>query len=137
MSTVIRADISQKNKYYIDKHRYYELKHFCLQYPSWKKKLINFDYMLRRDTDISVDSNQVSNPTERMVEVRDLYLTRTEIIETAAIATDRLLGPYILEGVTNGLSYEKLNARKQVPCNKDTYYQLYRKFFFILNDIRS
>ena len=137
MSTVIRADISQKNKYYIDKHRYYELKHFCLQYPSWKKKLINFDYMLRRDADISVDSNQVSDPTERMVEVRDLYLTRTEIIETAAAATDRLLGPYILEGVTNGLSYEKLNARKQVPCNKDTYYQLYRKFFFILNDIRS
>lgn len=137
MSTVIRADISKKNKYYIDKHRYYELKHFCLQYPSWKKKLINFDYMLRRDADISVDSNQVSDPTERMVEVRDLYLTRTEIIETAAIATDRLLGPYILEGVTNGLSYEKLNARKQVPCNKDTYYQLYRKFFFILNDIRS
>ena len=137
MSTVIRADISQKNKYYIDKHRYYELKHFCLQYPSWKKKLINFDYMLRRDADISVDSNQVSDPTERMVEVRDLYLTRTEIIETAAEATDRLLGPYILEGVTNGLSYEKLNARKQVPCNKDTYYQLYRKFFFILNDIRS
>lgn len=137
MSTVIRADISQKNKYYIDKHRYYELKHFCLQYPSWKKKLINFDYMLRRDTDISVDSNQVSDPTERMVEVRDLYLTRTEIIETAAAATDRLLGSYILEGVTNGLSYEKLNARKQVPCNKDTYYQLYRKFFFILNDIRS
>lgn len=137
MSTVIRADISQKNKYYIDKHRYYELKHFCLQYPSWKKKLINFDYMLKRDADISVDSNKVSDPTERMVEVRDLYLTRTEIIETAAIATDRLLGPYILEGVTNGLSYEKLNARKQVPCNKDTYYQLYRKFFFILNDIRS
>ena len=137
MSTVIRADISKKNKYYIDKHRYYELKHFCLQYHSWKKKLINFDYMLRRDTDISVDSNQVSDPTERMVEVRDLYLTRTEIIETAAEATDRLLGPYILEGVTNGLSYEKLNARKQVPCNKDTYYQLYRKFFFILNDIRS
>lgn len=137
MSTVIRADISKKNKYYIDKHRYYELKHFCLQYPSWKKKLINFDYMLRRDANISVDSNQVSDPTERMVEVRDLYLTRTEIIETAAAVTDRLLGPYILEGVTNGLSYEKLNARKQVPCNKDTYYQLYRKFFFILNDIRS
>lgn len=137
MSTVIRADISKKNKYYIDKHRYYELKHFCLQYPSWKKKLINFEYMLRRDADISVDSNQVSDPTERMVEVRDLYLTRTEIIETAAAVTDRLLGPYILEGVTNGLSYEKLNARKQIPCNKDTYYQLYRKFFFILNDIRS
>ena len=37
MATTIRAQISQKNKYYIDKHRHYELKHFCLQYPSWRK----------------------------------------------------------------------------------------------------
>ena len=37
MATVIRAKISEKNKYYIDKHRYYELKHFCLQYNEWKK----------------------------------------------------------------------------------------------------
>ena len=37
MGTVIRPDISRKNKYWIDKHRHYELKHFCLQYPEWKK----------------------------------------------------------------------------------------------------
>ena len=37
MSTVIRPEISKKNLYWIPKHRYYELKHFCLQYPEWKK----------------------------------------------------------------------------------------------------
>lgn len=37
MTTVLRAELSTKNKYYIDKHRYYELKHFCLQYPEWKR----------------------------------------------------------------------------------------------------
>lgn len=37
MGTTIRAQLSQKNKYYIDKHRHYELKHFCLQYPSWRR----------------------------------------------------------------------------------------------------
>ena len=37
MATNIRAKLSEKNKYWIDKHRHYELKHFCLQYPSWKK----------------------------------------------------------------------------------------------------
>ena len=30
MSTVIRPEISEKNKYWISKHRYYELKHLCL-----------------------------------------------------------------------------------------------------------
>ena len=34
-----RNEISVKNKYYISKHRYLELKHFCLQYPEWKRAL--------------------------------------------------------------------------------------------------
>lgn len=37
MATVLRSELSPKNKYYIAKHRYYELKHFCLQYPEWKQ----------------------------------------------------------------------------------------------------
>ena len=37
MSTVIRPELSKSSKYWIDRHRYYELKHFCLQYPIWKK----------------------------------------------------------------------------------------------------
>ena len=51
MATVIRAEISEKNKYWIDKHRHYELKHFCLQYPSWKKAYADFD-----DTSISLST---------------------------------------------------------------------------------
>lgn len=37
MGTVIRSEISKKNPYYINKHRYYELKHYCLQYYIWKE----------------------------------------------------------------------------------------------------
>lgn len=33
MGTTLRAELSEKNPYWIEKHRYYELKHFCLQYP--------------------------------------------------------------------------------------------------------
>ena len=42
MATKIRAAISEKNKYWIDKHRHYELKHFCLQYPMWKKQYATY-----------------------------------------------------------------------------------------------
>lgn len=31
MSTTIRPELSEKNQYWLDKHRYYELKHFCLK----------------------------------------------------------------------------------------------------------
>ncbi len=37
MSTTIRPELSDKNKYWIDRHRYYELKHFCMQYDIWKQ----------------------------------------------------------------------------------------------------
>lgn len=138
MSTVIRADISKANPYHIDKHRYYELKHFCLQYPTWKKRLDSLSYLASKPTDIpSVDGGKYSDITADLVEIRDLYSTRVELVELAASITDKFLGDYILDAVTNGLSYEKLNARRQIPCNKTTYYKLYRKFFFILNDIRS
>ena len=49
MATVLRSELSPKNKYYIDKHRYYELKHFCLQYTEWKKSYSAFD-----DTSLSL-----------------------------------------------------------------------------------
>ena len=35
MGTNIRPEISERNPYWISKHRYYELKHFCLQYNGW------------------------------------------------------------------------------------------------------
>ena len=43
MATVLRPELSPKNKYHIDKHSYYELKHFCLQYTEWKKSYSAFD----------------------------------------------------------------------------------------------
>ena len=43
MGTTLRAELSEKNPYWIEKHRYYELKHFCLQYPIWKKAYAALD----------------------------------------------------------------------------------------------
>ena len=43
MGTRIRAELSEKNKYWISRHRYYELKHFCLQYPSWRRTYAALD----------------------------------------------------------------------------------------------
>lgn len=39
MTTTIRPVIAHSNKYYISRHRYYELKHFCLQYYEWREDL--------------------------------------------------------------------------------------------------
>lgn len=39
MGTNIRPELSNKSPYWIERHRYYELKHFCLQYPIWKRHM--------------------------------------------------------------------------------------------------
>lgn len=35
----MKAEISHKSPYWIPKHRYYELRSFCMQYPDWQKEI--------------------------------------------------------------------------------------------------
>lgn len=37
MSKDVRSELSKRNKWHISKHKFLELKHFCLQYPEWHK----------------------------------------------------------------------------------------------------
>ena len=64
MSTVIRNEISKKNKWYIGKHRYLELKHFCLQYPEWKEEYHRLYSPLRGyRSDLERTSDSFLDPT--------------------------------------------------------------------------
>ncbi len=139
MSTTIRPELSEKNKYWIDRHRYYELKHFCLQYPMWKKIFLTYDSFSRLPEDLRVSSQtgEHGDPTVRCVEQRESLRKRMELIEQTAILTDAELGNYILRGVTCGLTYEGLKARLGIPCCRDTYYDLYRRFFWLLSQKRD
>lgn len=139
MTTVIRAEISTKNRYWIDKHRHYELKHFCLQYPSWKKAYHALDgTSLPSITAERISSTNVpSDPTGNCVLMRDQYLKRMRIVEEAARSADEYLYEYILKAVTEGLSYTYLQTVLDIPCSRDTYYDRYRKFFWLLSNSRN
>ncbi len=139
MGTKIRPELSTKNQYWIEKHRYYELKHFCLQYPIWKKAYLALDGLAKKPSKLVAFSKgaETSSPTERCVEARLFYATKMEMIEQTAMATDPDLARYILKGVTEGISYDHLKARLDIPCCKDAYYELYRRFFWLLNRKRG
>ena len=98
MGTTIRPELSEKNPYWIERHRYYELKHFCLQYPIWKKAYAALDGLSRRPSDLEVFSKkgEISDPTVRCVEARSYYIERMKTVEQVAIATDAELSNYIL-----------------------------------------
>ena len=139
MGTTIRPNLSEKNKYYVEKHRYYEMKHFCLQYPIWKKAYSALSGLSERPSDLEIFKKQygISDPTAKCAEARLFYSYRMEMVEKAASETDSVLANYILTAVTEEVSYDVLKARLNIPCCRDTYYELYRRFFWILNRLRQ
>lgn len=137
MSTRIRAKISKNNKYYIEKHRYYELKHFVQQYPEWVKALREIDGLAKQTPGNFRYSTNIPDPTSKAAELREYYNDRIKLITDVANETDRTIGIYILQAIINGKSYEQMNAQSRLPVCRDVYYELYRKFFFLLDIARG
>lgn len=139
MSTIIRPELSEKNPYWIGKHRYYELKHFCLQYPSWKKSYLGLNGLKSREVDLAsyVKGSRLSDPTMKLAESLLYFSERIKMVDDAAMKTDTELCDYILRGVTEGLSYTCLRTKYNIPCSRDVYYDAYRRFFWILSKSRE
>lgn len=139
MTTILRAELSQKNKYYIDKHRYYELKHFCLQYPEWKRVYDSFENSSIPLSTIEhfPTSNLPGDPTARRALMKFFYYERIKLVEQTAMEADPYLYAYILKGVTEARSYTYLKTVLEIPCGRDMYYDRYRKFFWLLNESRE
>ena len=139
MATVIRPELSVKNKYYINKHRHYELKHFCLQYPSWKKECVELDIpsITSSAAEKMPSSNIPGDPTAKFAMRRAYYSERIKLVERIAKEADEFLHDYILKGVTEGLSFTYLRSKLGIPCSRDTYYDRYRRFFWLLSEARN
>ena len=139
MATVIRPVISENNKYYIDKHRYYELKHFCLQYNEWKKAYASYGetIIFASRYDQEPLSCQATDLTAKYAMLRAQYASKIQLIEMTAREADDFLYPYILKAVTEGLSYTNLKTVHNIPCGRDMYYDRYRKFFWLLSEARD
>jgi hypothetical protein len=138
MATLIRPEVSRKNKYWIDKHRYYELKHFCLQYPIWKKTYAAIIELSASSPTLErVSSSDISDLTAKCAIRKAYYGDRIKMIEQAAMEADEELYIYILKAVTEGLAYTYLTSQMHIPCSRDTYYDRYRRFFWLLNESRN
>lgn len=137
MGTVIRPELSDRNKWKISKHRYYELKHFCLQYNEWKQ--LYSGRSLIQNPKISRVSFSGKHPDfvgEEAVR-RVLVGHKIELVEQAAHDTDPELAGYILLSVTEGMPWTELEMMEEIPCSRGTFYDRYRKFFWILDQRRE
>lgn len=139
MATLLRPELSKRNKYWIDKHRHYELKHFCLQYPNWKRIYSDIS-----DSSIALSSienlnksNIPSDPTAKRALLKAYYREKINLVEDTAKKADQYLYDYILRAVTEDLSYTYLRTKLGMPCGRDMYYDRYRRFFWLLNETRK
>ena len=131
MSTTIHPSLSKNNPYHIFKHRYYELKHFCLQYPEWKKEYAEIT-LTPKQSDVKVQ-NSPGDPTANLALRRTMLLDRMKLVEQSSIEADPDIARWLLSGVTEGWSYDILSSRLEIPCCREYYYIRYRRFFYILS----
>lgn len=133
---MVRNEISMKNKYWIPKHRFLELKHFCLQYKDWKRM---YRYLSDKTDDYIYEKEQIewSDPTGKGAVSRAECRKYMDMVETAAERADPTLKDYILKSVTEGASFTKLKTLYKIPCGKDMFFDRYRYFFWILNTLKT
>lgn len=136
MSTDIRPELSEKNKYWISRHRFYELKHFCLQYPEWSKAVteIGLVHGCRYD---DIYTKSIGDPTGNLATKRIKYLDKMQLVDDLAHEASPELYLWLLKGVTEGVTYPALSTRYGLPCCRDMYYDMYRKFFWLLDKKRE
>lgn len=97
------------DEYGIDKNEYLELRAFCLQYPTKKKRL----HLLQGAA---------------LTKARD----DIELIERTAREVDDFLAPWLLQSVTEGIPTWVLITTCNMPENRDNFNRKRRKFFYLL-----
>ena len=123
--------------YGISKHRYQELKAFCLQYEE-KKNKIRYGLSSVQNDGVPIGGG-VGRPTERQAIDNEQYKRDCLMIEEAAVRADPGIWKYILKSVTLGLPYEFIEYDEEqgkIPMCHSDFYGTRRKFYAILNELK-
>lgn len=107
MNTPVISGMENKMaEYYLDRDRFKELKHYCLQYPKWRKIIAD-------------------EPLESRIDMEKAML----LIEKTAVDTSEKLAEWILKGATYDMSYSVLRP----PCDGYTFDYYMHKFYWLLS----
>ena len=142
MPRQIRPEIKPENPLYISRQRYYELKHFCLQYPEWKVQVCMIDGIQHQAPYTDMPKSETNTIQDRTAAIaldkeRESLEHKIDIVEKAAEYAGADLKDHILKGITEGLAYSILQLKTSIPCNRNEYYDRYRKFFWLLDKLRD
>lgn len=137
MSTRIRPETSRKKEHWISKHRYYELKHFVMQYDDWKEALREMESSLVSTPPMYHDKVQigvVSDPTGEKATQAIIFQKNMNIVMTAARDTGKL-GYQVFRNVVEDKPWNEFKSG--TLSSRDEYYKAYRKFFWLLDHYKN
>lgn len=125
------------DKYNISKRRYRELYNFCLQYPEWKDEL-KFTTDTLKSPSLSgmphSQTNTTGDPTGDLGTRRADLQRKCELIEQTCIEVDAPLYQWLIRAVTEEYAYYNyLRTRLNMPCSRDCFYDIKRKFYYLLD----
>lgn len=123
--------------YGISKHRYQELKAFCLQYEEKKNKIryglsaVQSDGQPRaHNTGSQVENQAIENVN---------YQKDCAMIEEAAVRANPEIYRFIIKSVTLGLAYEYIEYDQidgRIPVGKTDFYAYRKLFYYYLHKIK-
>lgn len=122
---------AQDSPYWLPKHTYISVVHFCYGYPEYKRR---YDELCQTYKGINTDGmphgNGISDPVAQAVEQREKLSKKIEMIENTADEVGGDLASYLKRGVTDEkATYNYLHEILRMPCGRETYYLLRRKFY--------
>ena len=126
---------SYSGKYVISKSEFLSAKYYALRYKEWVSEMELVTDTVRAityDGDM-VQGSGTGNPTEQLAIRRAELTHKIRNIEDSAREADEELCKYILIAVTEeDMTFDKLRRMTGIPCGKDLYYHLRRKYYYIL-----
>ena len=144
MGTNYRAKISPKNKYWISKHRFYEIEHHCLQYKEWEDEYLALSTqgVSGVDYDGMPHGTNVGDPTASAGARLAVLKQKMDLVEETVREIDneivkkgnKTIFNHLLVAVTNeGISYNYLDMVMGIPVGEKTYYAARRKFYWLMS----
>lgn len=124
--------------YGISKKRYGELRFFCEQYPEWKDELLEREMPLRgmQYSDMPSAHSQASQTEKIGIAFAEIN-HKCRMIEEAATQSGNDLSKYIIKNVCYGKGIAYLEGSMDMPCDRTTFYDRRRYFFYLLNKKRK
>lgn len=82
-------------------------------------------------------SSSISNPTAEIGVLKAEFSKRMNMIEITAELADPELSSYIFKAVTEATPFSYLQTVMNIPCCMETFYERYRRFFWLLSSARG